>query len=107
MLWFDLLVVTEPLTPRQVGSSVLLIAGLRSQVLRETREKISTSLCCSSGIITKGCHGFFSLSTSTLFPNNIPLTTFLPTLGLIEYVLNSNFGVSVVQTGFLGGFKEL
>lgn len=79
---FGVLVVPELYTPRQVGSSVfLVIAGLhlRSQVLRKTREMISAPLCCSSGINIKRWHGFLLLSTSTLVPTNIPLTTFLPT----------------------------
>lgn len=48
------------------------------------------------------CH-----ATTSLFPSNTPLTTFLPTRGHMECVLNSNFEVSLDQTGFLGGFEEL
>lgn len=105
---FGLLVVPELLIPKQVGSSVLLvIAGLhlRSQVLRETRETICTSPCCSSGIINNGMDSCL-FPPSPSFPAISPSLPFYP-LGHMECVLNFNFGVSLDQTVFLGGFEEL
>lgn len=103
---FGLLAVPELLTPRQVKSSVLLITtGLhfRSQVLRETREKIAT-LGCSSGTITKRMAQILAtLSTSTFFPNNILLATFLHTRPHGVYFKFQFWSV----TGFFEGFEEL